>query len=164
MADRTIQERLQPSLLDRLTADAPEERLERRESRVIAVRRLRELIRRDLAWLLNTTNQERRFGEEFPNVATSTLNFGVQEVAGEFDTGQRAVATREAIKLAIERFEPRIVANSVRVDLRQPEDASDPLIYFDIRADMWAQPLPMELYMRSENNIVTGELKLERVS
>jgi type VI secretion system protein ImpF len=37
-------------------------------------------------------------------------------------------------------------------------------VTFDIAADMWAQPLPMELYLRSEVDITTGELKLERPS
>jgi type VI secretion system protein ImpG len=38
------------------------------------------------------------------------------------------------------------------------------VVYFDIRAEMWAQPLPMELYLRSEVDVTTGELKLERVA
>ena len=52
MADKTLTERLQPSLLDRLTDLEPEAKTESRDSRVINIRRLREIIRRDLAWLL----------------------------------------------------------------------------------------------------------------
>jgi type VI secretion system protein ImpF len=37
-------------------------------------------------------------------------------------------------------------------------------VSFDIRAEMWAQPLPLELYLRSEVNVATGELKLERTA
>ena len=51
MADLNITERLQPSLLDRLTDDAPEATSEARHDRVIDIDRLRDIIRRDLSWL-----------------------------------------------------------------------------------------------------------------
>ena len=43
MSDRTITERLQPSLLDRLTDSDPGVPAERRDDRVIDLRRLREI-------------------------------------------------------------------------------------------------------------------------
>ena len=56
MAELTQKERLQPSLLDRLTDDSPTERRESRDKHVISPSRLRECVRRDLTWLLNTAN------------------------------------------------------------------------------------------------------------
>jgi len=56
MAELAPRERLQPSLLDRLTDDEPDQEVESRERRVLSVRGLREGVLRDLAWLLNTTN------------------------------------------------------------------------------------------------------------
>lgn len=53
-----MSERLQPSLLDRLTDDDPTNPREGREARVIDIRRLRDIIQRDLGWLLNTTNND----------------------------------------------------------------------------------------------------------
>ena len=35
-------------------------------------------------------------------------------------------------------------------------------IAFDIHADMWAQPVPRELYLRSKVDVTTGEVKMER--
>ena len=58
MADKNIAERLQPSLLDRLTDDAPGDLQEARDMRVIDIRRLREIVQRDLSFLLNTNNSE----------------------------------------------------------------------------------------------------------
>ncbi|MFP3607501.1 type VI secretion system baseplate subunit TssE, partial [Paraburkholderia sp. SIMBA_053] len=57
MAELTPQERLQPSLLDRLTDMAPDEPDESREQRVITAARLREYVTRDIAALLNCTRQ-----------------------------------------------------------------------------------------------------------
>lgn len=163
MADKTISERLQPSLLDRLTDDAPGELKERREDRVIDVRRLRDIIQRDLVWLLNTNNHETLIDTEaYPYVAESVVNYGVREVAGELSSLERAQNIRAMIQRAIERFEPRIRAGTLEVELRQDLSASEAVINFDIRAEMWAQPMPLELFLRSQVNLATGELNLER--
>jgi len=31
---------------------------------------------------------------------------------------------------------------------------------FDIEADLWAQPLPLHLYLRTEINTITGDVNL----
>jgi type VI secretion system protein ImpF len=53
MAELTPQERLQPSLLDRLTDEEPDQLQESREKRVLSMSRLRDFVLRDLAWLFN---------------------------------------------------------------------------------------------------------------
>ncbi|HWW69922.1 MAG TPA: type VI secretion system baseplate subunit TssE, partial [Duganella sp.] len=55
MAELTSRDRLQPSLLDRLSDDDSQARLESREQRVLSMRGLRKAVLRDLGWLLNTT-------------------------------------------------------------------------------------------------------------
>ena len=163
MADLSLAERLQPSLLDRLTDDDPGRRVETRDSRVIDMRRLREILQRDLAWLLNTLSTGAALDEEaFPEAANSVLNFGVQEVAGEYSTAARARLIRAAIARAIERFEPRLRAGTVRVEIRGEEAGPQTIVSFDIRAEMWAQPMPMELYLRSAVDVTTGEVRLDR--
>lgn len=163
MADKTISERLQPSLLDRLTDEAPESALERRDDRVIDVRRLREIILRDLSWLLNSNNSEATFdANQYPNVAKSVLNYGVREVSGVFSTADRALMIRSSIAEAITQFEPRIKPGTLDVSLHTEDRKSHSVVVFDIRADMWAQPLPMELYLRTEVDVTTGQVALER--
>lgn len=163
MADKTVSERLQPSLLDRLTDDEPGSRKEARDSRVVDVARLREIIQRDLSWLLNTDSKEDLIdAERFPNVTRSVLNYGIGATAGEFSTIDKADRIRRSISRAIERFEPRIVAGSVLVRLRTEESSGEMHISFDIQADMWAQPMPLELYLRSRVDLSTGEIDLER--
>ena len=164
MADQTITDRLQPSLLDRLTDLAPSEKTELREARVIDMRELREIIQRDLSWLLNTNNSGSLIdAERFPTASESVINFGVRETSGDYSSGQRADEIRKSIAAAIERFEPRIRQGSTDVTLQEGDEQSETIVSFDIRADMWAQPVPMELYLRSEIDITTGELNLERV-
>lgn len=162
MADKTITERLQPSLLDRLTDMEPAQKSEGREDRVIDVRRLRIIIQRDLAWLLNASNQDTLIDADiYPHVATSVLNYGVRDFTGDFSTKLRVDDIRKAIARAIELFEPRINEGTLEVILRQSEDINQSVVDFDIRADIWAQPLPMELYLRSRVDLITGHLSLE---
>lgn len=162
MADKTITERLQPSLLDRLTDFEPENKKESHDARVINLRRLRDIIRRDLAWLLNSNNLDTLIdADEYPHARNSVLNYGLREVSGDFSTEKRAIEIRKAIHRSITLFEPRIKEGTLEVLERQNTDGSRTLIEFDIRADMWAQPLPMELYLRSQVDLTTGQLQLE---
>lgn len=172
MADGLLEERLQPSLLDRLTDDDPGSPAETRDERAIDSRRLRQILRRDLGWLLNSTNLWRMRLESdphdqplpceiFPNVAASTLNFGVDEVAGLTSTSRRAALIEGALETAIRRFEPRILPGSLSITLSGVAKKQESLVTFDIRADMWAEPIPQDLYLRSEVDLTTGALRLE---
>ena len=133
------------------------------DDRVIDLRRLRDIISRDLSWLLNTSDNNTGIdADRFPNVVNSVLNFGIREVAGDYSTVERVQKIRASIQKAIERFEPRIKSGTLDVILRDDVQGNQAIVAFDIRADMWAQPLPMELYLRSQVDITTGELTLQR--
>jgi len=84
MAELTPKERLQPSLLDRLTDDEPEQKLESRDKRVLSPERLRESVRRDLTWLFNTPSLATVIHNlsEYPEVERSTVNFGLPSSPG----------------------------------------------------------------------------------
>lgn len=161
MADRTISERLQPSLLDRLTDLEPEKTMEGRNARVIDVNRLRDIIRRDLSWLLNSNNLETAIdARKYPQAALSTLNYGVREVSGDFATLARAQDIRKSIQTSIRHFEPRINEGTLEVVLRNVQETKRAVVVFDIKAEMWAEPYPLELYLRSEVDLTTGQVEL----
>ena len=158
-----MSERLQPSLLDRLTDDDATNAAESREARVIDIRRLRDIVQRDLSWLLNTNNGETWIDvARYPLASKSVVNYGVREVAGDFASKDRATVIRKSIAAAIENFEPRIRKGSTHVDIRTDNIARNTIISFDIRADMWAEPIPIHLYLRSTVDVTTGEVSLER--
>ncbi len=74
MAELTPQERLQPSLLDRLTDENPQSGVESRDQRMVSWQRLRDAVRRDLAWLLNCVHLEATQDlSAWPLVARSTV-------------------------------------------------------------------------------------------
>ena len=90
------------------------------------------------------------------------LNYGVKEVAGGFAAKDRVQLIRKSIAQAIEAYEPRIRKGSVQVEMRSENVSRNTVISFDIRADMWAEPIPIELYLRSSIDVTTGQVALER--
>ena len=83
MAELTQKERLQPSLLDRLTDDNPGHQTESKTKRVLSLQQLRSSVSRDLAWLLNSGNLDAvQDLSEYPEVASSVINYGMPNIAG----------------------------------------------------------------------------------
>jgi type VI secretion system protein ImpF len=158
MADLTQKDRLQPSLLDRLTDQDPERKMESRDARVLSPSRLRDSVRRDLAWLLNTTHlQTTQPLDEYPLVAQSVLNFGMPDLAGRTASGVDKQGMEESIRRAILDFEPRLVAKSLRVKLfLDDRQTNHNAMSFDIEAELWAQPLPLRLFLRTAIDLESG--------
>ncbi len=83
MAELTQQEKLQPSLLDRLADDEPAEEIESRDKRILSLRQLRKSVHRDLGWLLNTCNLSCAVDlDGYSEVTSSVLNYGLPELTG----------------------------------------------------------------------------------
>jgi type VI secretion system protein ImpF len=160
MADLTQKERLQPSLLDRLTDNDPERKQESRDARVLTPSRLRDCVRRDLAWLLNTTHLRAMQNlDEHPQVARSVLNYGMPDLAGRTTSGVDTTVLEQAIRKVILDFEPRLVAKTLRVKLFVDEkQMNHNAMSFDIEAELWAQPLPLRLFLRTAVDLETGTI------
>ena len=160
MAELTQKERLQPSLLDRLTDNDPERKLESREARVMSPARLRDCVRRDLAWLFNTTHlQATQNLDDYPSVVRSVLNFGLPDLAGRTASTVSSVQLEQRIRQAIIDFEPRLVARTLRVKLAVDEKKMNPnAMTFDIEAVLWAQPLPLRLFLRTAIDLESGTI------
>lgn len=161
MADLGETERLQPSLLDRLTDNNPGELKETARDQIIDIRQLREIVLRDLGWLLNTVNQEGEVNEdEFPYAATSTLNYGITDIAGKKAAEARPYELERMIQQAIRRYESRIVSDSLEVKLSTTVEGTHSRILFNIHAEIWAQPVPIEVFMRTELDLASGDMSV----
>jgi type VI secretion system protein ImpF len=165
MAELTPKVRLQPSLLDRLTDDEPDKQVESREKRVLSPEKLRESVRRDQTWLFNTVHLAAVEDlSEHPYVQDSVLNFGVPDVAGRTVSTIDRPALEAQLLRAIKRFEPRLLPNSIRVKLIvDPELAGHNAMAFSIQAELWAQPLPIRLYLRTQIDLESGDARVSEV-
>jgi type VI secretion system protein ImpF len=163
MTELTPRDRLQPSLLDRLTDFEPDAKQESRERRVLSMRALRQSVQRDLAWLLNANGlssvQELT---DYPYVASSVINYGLPDITGKTASGIDAAQLERLVRDAIWNFEPRILHDSVRVSSIQVEETTGRhnTISFLIEGDLWAQPYPERLYFKTELDLEMGEIRV----
>lgn len=162
MAELTQKERLQPALLDRLTDDEPDKQQESREKRVISMRQLRASVLRDLAWLLNAGRLESvQELEDYPYVEHSVVNYGIPDMTGLTASGVDITVIERAVRQAIWDFEPRILRQTVRVRARvDPEHMTHNALTFDIEGELWAQPVPLRIYLKTELDLDLGDVQV----
>jgi len=165
MAELTSKDRLQPSLLDRLSDDDVQSRLESRGTagRVLSMRGLRKAVLRDLGWLLNTTGLSAvQPLDGHPLAAQSVINFGLPDLAGKTASGLDRAELARRIRQAIWDFEPRILRDSVRVVAQAPgqRGMAPNQVAFEIHGELWGQPLPERLYLKTELDLEIGEIRL----
>ena len=162
MADLTPQERLQPALLDRLTDTDRASTAESRERRVLSIQRLRAGVLRDLAWLMNTGYLEAiQDLDACPFVRDSVLNFGVPDFAGTTASGVDPARFAKIVRDAIVKFEPRINNRSLKVTANVDSDRMNRnAMTFNIEGELWAQPTPLALYLKTEIDLETGDVNV----
>lgn len=78
---------------------------------------LRATVRREIAWLLNTTHLAAAIDlEDYPQVQTSVLNYGVADLSGKSINRRLILQRARDIRNAIRAFEPRISERSLSVE------------------------------------------------
>ena len=157
MAGIQGRERLQPSLLDRLIDHEPNRAKDGPEAQVFTPAQLRQAVLRDLAALLNTSNLGTiQDLSATPLVAKSTLNYGVPGFAGLFESSARSNALERKLADAIRAFEPRIRSETLRVRSRGTRDDATVLaLVFEIEGELWAQPVPQQLFLETTIEVET---------
>jgi type VI secretion system protein ImpF len=162
-APNELRDRLQPALLDRITDDAPAATAEADDRRVMSKAAMRQAVIRDLGWLFNATQPLlAREAAEHPAAATSVLNYGLPALAGELASKIDVTQLEKSIRRAIIDFEPRIVAETVSVHAIEADDvlATHNVIEFEIRGLMWAQPVPLEMLLRTQLDLEAGKVEV----
>jgi type VI secretion system protein ImpF len=163
MGELTPQERLQPALLDRLTDEEPGARQEASDRRVMSKSRLRQAVLRDLAWLFNATRMESG-GElaRMPHVRRSVVNFGLPALSGRALSSLDLTELERAVRQSILDFEPRILPESLQVTALVQEGDVDRhnVVGVEIRGQLWAQPVPLELLVRTQIDLETGKVEI----
>lgn len=159
----TTRDRLQPSLLDRLTDDDPDVHEESRDKRMLSMQGLRRAVLRDLGWLFNTT----RLGavqdlSQSVLAVQSVINYGLPDLSGKTASGVDIAAMEAHLRRAIWDFEPRVLRDTVDVKavLADRSGGSPNQIVFEISGELWGQPLPERLYLKTELDLEIGEVRV----
>ncbi len=120
---------------------------------------LRGTVRRELAWLLNTTNLAavEDLGA-YPHVQTSVLNYGVPDLAGKAISRRVILERARDIRTSIRVFEPRIDELSLVVEPvedRERENAVTYVIHGDVRSAVRALPVKFRTDVETDTAAVT---------
>lgn len=177
MAEMTSQERLQPSLLDRLTDMDPGTKSESLDARVLSRQQLRAAVLRDLSWLFNANraepsrrtspkqirpayiDEEVALWKQAPFAQHSVLNYGLPSLSGEAVGRMDLHAISKDIKQAILDFEPRIDPDTLEVEAQidGTRYSHHNQLKLVIRGHMWNQPVPLELLLSASMDVETGQ-------
>ena len=160
-----------PSLLDRLQDDNPSATAEYSGHQAITIDDYRRIVKRDLERLLNHDAYFNRpaehdparrppvSGEDYPLVAESVLNYGLEIPAGIIFTADIVRQVKKNIQEAIECFEPRVTKVLVEKELDPAAgtNASLPGKYsIVIVTELIAEPFPERLNLRTELDLISG--------
>lgn len=170
--------RANPTLFDKLVADLELDGLRSDVEEVGAIDReslryytvprierfneaaLRATVLRELNWLLNTTNLAAvQDLSAVPEVAASTLNYGLGDLTGRLLTRPSVQARAREMRLCIAIFEPRVARESLDVQ-PDPDRERANRIGFLIRGDLTAATHALPVVFRSDVEVDTGAVAL----
>lgn len=163
MVEVGARDSLQPALLDRLTDLDPKRKVEGREDRVIGRTQLRAFVLRDLSWLFNTTNLSAEVDfSRYPFAEQSTVNYGLIPLSGKLVSSLDLGELEQVIKQTIIRFEPRILPHTLTVRGLPSSDAltHHNVFSLEISGSLWAHPYPLELMLKTEVDLESGEIRI----
>lgn len=160
-SDLNLRERLQPSLLDRLTDEEPGNLRESADKRVLSLSQLKASVLRDLTWLLNTTSLLDANVTLHTPAGTSVINYGLPALAGNSASSIDVSVLESVIHQAIATFEPRILRNTLRVRVQTlPNQMNHNALSFEIEGDLWAQPVALPLLLRTDLDLESGHVQV----
>jgi type VI secretion system protein ImpF len=162
MGQWSLKERLQPSLLDRLTDREPHKSKESSARQSMSQKEFKEAVIRDLGWLLNSVSLDVCVDlEAYPEVRHSVLNYGLPDISGHTASTIDVKTVESSVRRAICEFEPRIIRNSLRVRVHaDPSEMSHNSLVFEIEGAVFGQPSPFQVVLRSELDLECGEFKV----
>jgi type VI secretion system protein ImpF len=123
-------------------------------------RALRANVRRELGWLLNTTNLESACDlTRYPRVATSVLNYGVADLSGKAQSHHTIIARVAQIRSAILAFEPRLAPQNLSVEAKATIERENSITY-SITGDISSAAGSMQVQFFSDVESDTGNVEV----
>lgn len=151
--------RITPSILDRLIDYEPRNSREAPKSRVKSLEELKQAVRRDLEWLLNTRSYPDDIPENLEEVNHSLAIYGLPDfTARSIKSLTEQKRLIKALETAIKVFEPRLMSVRVRLD---PLDDNDRNLRFRIDAQLKVEPIPEPVTFDTVLQMGSGEFEIK---
>jgi type VI secretion system lysozyme-like protein len=128
-----------------------------------SLREIRQCVKRDLDWLLNSHNFKPQSDlDEYPEIQTSILNFGLPDLAGITASSIDRRGMEKLLKQVLLNFEPRIIRRSLRVRLLAEGSIMDHnTLRFEIEGDLIAEPFPIHLHLLTQLELENGDMIIQ---
>jgi type VI secretion system protein ImpF len=151
--------RITPSLFDRLLDFEPGVSKEAPKSRSKSLRELKQAVRRDLEWLLNTRCYPEDIDEGLEETHKSVIVFGLPDFTGaSVKSHIEQKRLTKAVETAIKNFEPRFIDLKVRLE---PISSVDRQLKFRIEARLDIDPAPEPIAFDTVLQLGSGEFSVQ---
>ena len=151
--------RITPSVVDRLLDFEPKVSSEAPKSRSQGLRELKQSVRRDLEWLLNTRHSAEKVPDGLEEVNKSIAVYGLPDFTG---LSSKNIDDRKSlirnIETALKNFEPRFM--NLKVALVE-SDEQERGVKFQIQAILRIEPTPEPVVFDTVLQVGSGEFKVE---
>lgn len=157
MRDKEI--RITPSIVDRLLDFEPTNPNEAPKSRSQGLRELKQAVRRDLEWLLNTRHSPDEISETLEEVNKSVAKFGLPDFTGsssQSDDDRRSLIRN--VENALKIFEPRFI--NLKVTLEEINRVERG-VKFRIQATLRVEPTPEPVVFDTILQVGSGDFEVK---
>ena len=154
--------KLRASILDRLIDNDPQSIVDVEANNYHQLENLRNSVRRDLQNLLNTRYKITEPPDEYNEVTSSILNYGLPDLAtvnmSDIEKRKQFTSYFESI---IREYEPRF--KGIKVTYLDNSDKLDRTVHFRIDATLYADPYPEIIVFDSALDPVTRSINIKEI-
>jgi type VI secretion system protein ImpF len=158
MARKLNERNMLPSLLDRLIDDEPHNRNEAASSRSQSLKELKDSVRRDLEWLLNSRRPPVEPPSTAKQLAGSVYCYGLPDTTGiSLSSPEDRTRMTRLVEDAVAAFEPRLMNVTVTM---APVEPGTKVLHFQIAALLRLDPSPARVHFDTRLELTSGEYEV----
>jgi type VI secretion system protein ImpF len=148
------------SVLDRLIDQDPRTPADPYSTRAQSVRQLKQSLRRDLEWLLNTRRIATPAKDSYPYLHKSLYNFGLPDFSSwSLNSPKDRGRLLRELELTISRYEPRLA--NVRVSPVEVAGVNTRMLRFQIEGLLLLDPAPEHISFDTVLELSSGEYQIK---
>jgi type VI secretion system protein ImpF len=158
MARKSHERSIRPSLLDRLIDDEPRNRGEAPDRRAQSLKELKDSVRRDLEWLLNSRRSPVEPALSAKELWRSVYCYGLPDTTGmAMSSAEDRGRMARMVTTAVAAFEPRLLNVTVNME---PAAAGNRILHFQIEALLRMEPAPARVFFDTKLELSSGEYEV----
>ena len=125
---------------------------------------LRRHLALDLESLLNTIRLDAMVSlADHPRVSRSVLNFGINDMSSVNRSRRSETAIAAAIRQSLLDHEPRLVKDSIDINIVSAEASPNQRLSFEVHAEIAADPADLPLDFITEVDLGAGKVQMKRL-